>query len=435
MNYKAARKPSLARSFVAPLLLALIVLLTPSARAQNTKRYNLAAIHFNGLQRYSEQQGVAASGLHIRKQTTVADLEDSAERRSKSGAFDSVTFQYSSRGDELTAVFGVTETKDALPGIFDNFVRFSDADVDQVLRKHVTFYTGETPVRGYTVPQIQSTLTDSLVPSNIPGTVSVIPSAHSFVFDADGVSISVKSVSYPGRTQVPQSDLDRAPAQIIHQEYSRTLVADFANAGLGAVYGRYGYLRPKFGAPTVALVDPASKGAVAPVAVTIPITEGDLYRWSGVTWTGNQAISSDVLTKTLGMQPNEVVNLDKVESGLLAVSQTHKSKGYLATRIVPKRSLDERSKLVAYSVEIDESKQFHMGQVFFEGLPAETAAALAKLWRLKPGDLFDPAYASQLIETTAAQVLLPRGLKQVNTLVRQDPDLAAARVNLHIKFQ
>jgi outer membrane protein assembly factor BamA len=119
----------------------------------------------------------------------------------------------------------------------------------------------------------------------------------------------------------------------------------------------------------------------------------------------------------------------------LAVSQTHKSKGYLATRIVPKRSLDERSKLVAYSVEIDESKQFHMGQVFFEGLPAETAAALAKLWRLKPGDLFDPAYASQLIETTAAQVLLPRGLKQVNTLVRQDPDLAAARVNLHIKFQ
>jgi len=135
------------------------------------------------------------------------------------------------------------------------------------------------------------------------------------------------------------------------------------------------------------------------------------------------------------MQPNEVVNLDKVESGFLAVSQTYKSKGYLATRIVPKRSLDDSSKLVAYSVEIDESKQFHMGQVFFEGLPAETAAALAKVWTLKPGDLFDPAYASKFIQTTAAQVLLPGGIKQVSTLVRQDPDMAAAIVNLHIKFQ
>ena len=424
-----------ARAILAPLLLASIILVAPPVRAQNAKTYNLAAIQFKGLQRYSQQQGVAASGLHIGKQTTVADLQASAERMSKSGAFDSVSFQYASRGEDLTAVFGVTETKDVLPCIFDNFVWFSDADVEQVLRKRVTFYTGEAPIRGDTIQQIQSALTDYLAASNIPGTVSVIPSGRSFVFHADGVSIPVKTVSYPGRAEVPQSELDHAPAQIINQDYSRTLVAAFASAGLGAVYGRYGYLRAKFGAPAVALIDPASQGAVTPVAVTIPITEGDLYRWSGVTWTGNQAIPSDVLTKTLGMQPNEVVNLDKVESGFLAVSQTYKSKGYLATRIVPKRSLDDSSKLVAYSVEIDESKQFHMGQVFFEGLPAETAAALAKVWTLKPGDLFDPAYASKFIQTTAAQVLLPGGIKQVSTLVRQDPDMAAAIVNLHIKFQ
>ncbi len=432
-------KPSLARPLaqtcVAPLLLALIFLVAPSARAQNSKSYNLAAIQFKGLQRYSQQQGVAASGLHIGKQTTVGDLQDSAERMSKSGALDSVSFRYSSRGDDLTAVFGVTETKDVLACIFDNFVWFSDADLDQMLRKRVNLYTGDAPVRGDTVPQIQSALTEYLVANNIPATVSVIPSGRSFVFHADGVSIPIKTVSYPGRAQVAQADLDHAPAQLFDQEYSRTLVASFASGGLGAVYGRYGYLRPKFGAPVVTLIDPASKGAVTPVAVAIPIAEGDLYRWSGVTWTGNQAISSDVLTKTLGMEPNEVVNLDKIESGLLAVSQSYKSKGYLATRIVPKRSLDDSSKLVTYAVAIDESKQFHMGQVFFEGLPAETAAALAKVWALKPGDLFDPAYPSKFIQTAGAQVLLSKGIKQVNSLVRQEPDMAAAIVNLHIKFQ
>lgn len=428
-------KPAFSRAVVALLSLALTVSVAPISRSQNTKSYNLAAIHFNGLERYTQQQGIAASGLHIGKQTTVGDLQEPAERMSKSGTFDSVSFQYSNRGDDLTAVFGVTETKDVFSCVFDNFVWFSDADIDQLLRKRVTFYSGTAPERGDTVQQVQSALTDYLVANGIPATVSSIPAGHTFIFHADGVSIPVKTVSYPGRAQVPQSDLDHAPAQILNQEYARTLVNAFATAGLGAVYSRYGYLRTKFGEPAVTLINPASKGAVTPVAVTIPITEGDLYHWSGVTWTGNQAIASDALTATLGMQPNEVANLEKVETGFFAVSQAYKRKGYLAVHLDPQRSLDDTSKLVNYFVAIDESKQFHMGQVFFEGVSPEAAVALAKAWTLKPGVLFDVTYPDTFAKTTAAQILLPFGIKKGNPNFRADLDMAAAVANVHIKVQ
>src|ERR1700678_298497 len=133
-----------------------------STGVQPSTTYNLAAIHFTGLHRYTPEQGIAASGLHIGDSTTLGDLQAAAERLSKTGAFDSVSFQYSSRGNDLTAQFAVSETKDILPCIFDNFVWFTDAELDHALRQHVTFYSGESPVRGESVEQIRSALQDLL---------------------------------------------------------------------------------------------------------------------------------------------------------------------------------------------------------------------------------------------------------------------------------
>ncbi len=435
MCYDAAMKPALARAFGVVFLLVFGFLFAAPSFAQNTKSYNLAAIQFTGLQRYTQAQGVAASGLHIGKPTSVGDLQDAAERMSKAGAFDSVSFQYTSRGNDLTAVFGVTETKDVLPCIFDNFVWFSADDLDQLLRKHVNFYTGQSPIRGETQQQIQSTLTDYLVANKIPATVSVVPSSTSLLFHADGVSVPVKSISYPGRAQVPQSELDIAAAPLIDQEYSAASIAVFAGAGLGTVYGRHGYLRPKFGTASVALVDPASKGAVTPVAVTIPVTEGDVYHWGHAAWTGNQAIDSAALDKLLNMQPGEIVNIDKIESGLLAVSKAYKDKGYIAVQIHRSHTLDDSAKLATYAIRIDESNQYRMGQVFFEGVSPEIAAELAKVWTAKRGDIYDAAYASKFIQTSAAPVFIAHGIKEVHANLSPVPDPSMSLINVHIKFQ
>ncbi|MGA9888391.1 MAG: hypothetical protein WBQ31_12910, partial [Candidatus Acidiferrales bacterium] len=43
---------------------AFLLLSALSANAQSSATYNLAAIHFTGLQRYTAEQAIAASGLH-----------------------------------------------------------------------------------------------------------------------------------------------------------------------------------------------------------------------------------------------------------------------------------------------------------------------------------------------------------------------------------
>jgi outer membrane protein assembly factor BamA len=113
-------------SLVAPPLVVLgaLLLVTSSTGAQSASKYGLSAIHFSGLQRYTPEQSIAASGLHVGSSIELSDLQSAAERLSKTGSFDTVSFRYSTRGNELTAEFGVTETKDVLPCIFDNFVCF-----------------------------------------------------------------------------------------------------------------------------------------------------------------------------------------------------------------------------------------------------------------------------------------------------------------------
>lgn len=152
--------------------LAALLLWSSCAVAQSTERYNLSAIHFTGLHRYTPEQATAGSGLHVGSSVAAADLQSAAERLSKSGAFDSVSFQFSTRGNELTAQFGVTETKDILPCIFDNFPWFTDAELDRTLRQRVTFYTGESPLRGESAQEIRSALQDLLRTSGISGNVS-----------------------------------------------------------------------------------------------------------------------------------------------------------------------------------------------------------------------------------------------------------------------
>jgi outer membrane protein assembly factor BamA len=420
------------------MVLAAFVLFAASARP--SENYNLVAIHFTGLHRYSSEQGVAASGLRIGTPTSLNDLQAAADRLSKAGAFDSVSFRYSTKGNELTAEFGVTETKDALPCIFDNFVWFSDAELDRSLRQRVTFYTGDAPERGETVEQIRRTLQDLLRTQGIAGEVSEIGygslgNVSSLLFHVDGVSLPIKDITFSGEAAVTGKQLSEASTTLKNRDFSLTNVASYASAALLPLYYQRGYLRSKFGRPEVKLVDPTSKGPTSEVSVTLPVTEGSQFLWNGASWTGNQVLSTAELQKLLAMNPQEIANQEKIDAGFNSAQKAYTSRGYIDVRLLPTRDLDDSAKLASYTVQVTEGSQYHMGQVYFDGLPPRAAMALSKKWRLKPGDVYDASYLDDFLRNTAGKELAQAGIVGTHTSsVKQQSDAAALIVNLHIQF-
>ena len=420
-------------------LLALAALLFFATGVQPSTTYKLVAIHFTGLHRYTPEQGIAASGLHIGDPTTLGDLQTAAERLSKTGAFDSVSFQYSSRGNDLTAQFGVTETKDVLPCIFDNFVWFTDAELDRTLRQRVTFYTGEAPVRGDTVEQIRSALQDLLHTNGIAGEVSEIPygglgSVNALLFHVDGISQPIKSIAFSGELAVTDKQLSNASITLRSQDFSVTNVASYTSSALLPLYYQRGYLRSKFGRAEVKLVDPNSKGPTSEVSITLPVTEGNQYVWNGASWTGNQVLSTGELGKLLGMKPQEVANQEKIDAGFNSARKAYESRGYIDVRVSPTRDLDDTAKLASYSVQVAEGGQYHMGQVYFDGLPQGVAATLLKKWKLKPGDVFDASYLEDFLKNTAGQELAQAGSGSRRIGVKRETDATALIVNLHFQY-
>ncbi len=194
-------------------------------------------------------------------------------------------------------------------------------------------------------------------------------------------------------------------------------------------------MRSQFGRAKVSLLDANSKGPISEVSIVLPVVEGDQFFWNGASWSGNQALPTSDLAKALGMNQQEVANQQKIDAGFANARKIYLSQGYINVQITPERSLDDTAKLATYSIQIKEGSQFHMGQVYFDGLPDRAATALAKKWKLKPGDVYDATYPLDFLKNTAGRELAQVGSSYHTTTMKEAPDSSTLTVNLHIQFR
>jgi outer membrane protein assembly factor BamA len=428
---------------LALLLIALVALnfaATTNAQSANP-RLTLTAVNVTGLSQFSQEQVVRASGLQIGAPTTLADLQSAVDRLAKSGAFDSVNYRYETRATNLTADIVVVETKNVLPCLYDNFVWFTTAELDEAVKKRVPFYAaGKLPVTGESANQARAALQDLLHSKGLPGEVSYMPYApmggavSALLFRIDGAAIPIKSVAFSGEQKVTAQQLADAAKGLIGQNYSALDVESYARAGLLPLYHQRGYLRATFAPVKVALVDPSSRGPAFDVALTLSVTEGDQYSLSSINWSGNQAIATTELAKAFGMTAREVANTEKIDVGFRNAVRVYNSHGYINAQVLPNADLDDAQKLAAYSVTVKEGSQYHMGSITFEGVSERVANILAKDWKLKPGDIYDSEYTNEFLSKVLGPELARNGLKNVKIMSLPQADPTALRVDLRIKL-
>jgi outer membrane protein assembly factor BamA len=446
MNSNRIERGMPARTIVQVLALPLIALVALNfAAATNAQsaspRLTLTAVNVAGLSQFSQDQVVRASGLQIGAPTSLADLQSAVDRLAKSGAFESVNYRYETRGTNLTADISVVETKNVLPCLYDNFVWFTTAQLDEAVKERVPFYAaGKLPVTGESANQARAALQDLLHSKRLPGEVSYMPygpmggAASALLFRIDGAAIPIKSVAFSGEQKVTAQQLADAAKGLIGQNYSALDVESYSRAGLLPLYHQRGYLRATFAPVKVALVDPSSRGPAFDVALTLSVTEGDQYSLSSINWSGNQAIATTELAKAFGMSAHEVANTDKIDVGFHNAVRVYNSHGYIKAQVLPTADLDDAQKLAAYSVTVKEGSQYHMGSITFEGVSERVANILAKDWKLKPGDIYDSEYTNEFLSKVLGPELARNGFKNVKIMSLPQADPSALRVDLHIKL-
>ena len=275
--------------FASGLVILALSIGMASARSQSsppTSSFRLAGLEFTGLSRFTKAQASAASGLRVGDSITSSQLTVAADGLSRSGVFESVSYKFVTRGEELTATFAVVENKNLLPCSFDNFVWFSTEQIDKTLRLRVPLYAGFAPQTGDTQRLIKEALRNLLQSNGINANVDVIPfSARlsgpvaGIQFRVTGIAMPIRTANFPASSAVSEKELQTAAAQVIGRNFSTSEMTEFASVGLLPLYRQRGYLRAVFEAPQAAIIGSPPNGTAPDIALTIPVKEGVQYFW------------------------------------------------------------------------------------------------------------------------------------------------------------
>src|SRR6476646_4838671 len=190
------------------------------ALAGGADRFNLARILVTGSERYREDDLVRATGLTVNSQVTSDDLQNAANRLGNSGAFASVQFLFKpaigAKGVE--ADFQVADAEKFLPAVFENFVWFSESELQEAVHQAVPLYNGQLPTSGSMSDEVSAALAKFLASKDLPSDVSYMLSAEfgqlptAYKFKVADASLRVGDVALVGASHMLPEALAKAVA-------------------------------------------------------------------------------------------------------------------------------------------------------------------------------------------------------------------------------
>jgi outer membrane protein assembly factor BamA len=410
--------------------------------AASAKR--LSKIEFSGLERVSQPEAVAASGLQVGQPIDVDKADAAAQRLLDSGLFSRLGYEFTASGNNVVISFKVEEMKRGIPVVFDNFVWFSDEELAEAVRRKMPSYDGTAPESGGATDTITKALTDLLRERKIEGTVEYMPSVGvagknpEHVFTVKGANTRVCAVRYPGAAALKESVLVQNSSGILNNEYSRKFASGYAESSLLPLYHQRGHLRAAFLTPKVKLEKtPECEDGVT---VTVPVEEGAAYVWDKAEWSGASALSAQELDAALGMSRNDIADGLKIERGKEAARKAYARKGYLAPTLSAAPDFDDANRRVTFRFNVNEGPQYRMGALYIEGLSEKDANNMRVRWRLLSKEVYDAGYLDEYVKVSVPELVkemrmesrAPASMK-LESAVRPDHEKLIVDVTLTFK--
>jgi outer membrane protein insertion porin family len=384
----------------------------------------LAEIRVVGSHRFESSEVVAALGLTPGEQASEITLKQAADGLAASGMFSDVTYSYISGPQGTRVEYRVNDTEKLLQPSFDNFVWLPPPELLSELRKREPLFRGGVPNAGEMYERLAADIKLVLVDLHVAATVRVLPQVPQsggevigFTYTVEGVKLPIRRIEFPGASLEMNALLQKAAGKsLIDTDYSASKVRTIAALDLLPEYRMRGFLRAVVGDPLAELED----SATGTVALKLPINEGKQYQLASVRWSGVSAFSASDLSRFLKTQVDKPANALQFDEDLGAISKVYGTHGFLEARLKPTFSFDDIKQVVTVDIEVHEGDQFHVGAVQFEGLSENTIVSLQKLWKLRPGDVYDTSYPGLFITGAGTHFNLSAVRIQTNQQVHRE---------------
>jgi len=421
-------------------LIALALSFASNSRAQEqaaTGTSRLAAIHIAGSKRFTSDQIVAATGLHVGSPVGRDDLQRVADDLAKSGRFSSVQYRFATGDDGVTADYEVADAS-AIPVWFDNLPWFTDDELIAALKKSLPLFDGTAPEGGSLLDQIsdeiQGLLTARGVHGSVTRVVSTVPGSddHIQLFHTEDAALNVASVEFGDALAQNDRNVRLQLPDLVGQKYSRSAVVLFEIEQVRPAYVSHGFLSVRFGPSAARVVD---SGGSSRVAIVAPVDPGPAFAWHAPAWSGNKVLGMLELATLVPLHEGDVADGMKVEGGWEAIRNEYARRGYLDMNLAATPHFDNTAKTVTYAVAITEGPQFHMGKLILTGLSLEGEKRIRGAWKMPAGAVFDRSVYEDFATNGIREAFsgLPVHYEKIGRFLQENPN--DATVDVLLDFQ
>jgi outer membrane protein insertion porin family len=391
--------------FFASLLAAQTRKLTPKDLPPSA--FRLVSVKVTGTHRYTQSEILAASGLQIGDTAHEDDFQKAVRDLGDTGLFSDVSFsyQYSAEGTKLD--FQLSDNDKLLPVRFENFVWFTDQELNDQLRQRVPLFKGEVPVAGSFADTVSEALQEMLIEKKIPARADYLRATGpddtivAVDYSASGPLIQIRNVGFPGAGPQQLPALEAAARQIRGTEYLRSILAVQTDKNLLPALHSLGFLKASLGPPEPKVAEDTPQRTS--VDVNFPVTAGQQYKISDVRLSGNLAFPADKIAQSLTLKPGQVANAVQLDRDIESIQQLYGTRGYMTAHIVATPQFDDAQSTVAYTLAFHEGDVYKMGDLDIRGLDSYTTGRLADDWKIRGGDPFDSSYVTRFLKDTAPE--------------------------------
>jgi outer membrane protein insertion porin family len=370
----------------------LATLVSPLLHAQTA---TLREVRVEGAKHLTEAQIVSLTGLAPGSQVGRKELQDAADALVRTGLLAKVNFKFETHNDNLVVTFHIEENQ-RLAVSYDNFPWYSDSELDDAVRKELPFYDGHLPEAGQVVERAAGVLKafvsarDPHVQITHQVVLSPLSDGSEQQFTVEGPVPKIAKLEFSDPKLTKDLGVRAHIAEIVGHAYSRMTINVFLAEQIRPIYQQQGFLQAKIGPAEVRLSgDPNQQKLTEQIPVYVPCVPGTIYRWKGVEWKGNAAVSTITLTNTMGLKAGDVANGQTIEGGWERVREEYGQRGFLEAKVTPVAAYDDNAHTTAYEVSIVEGPVFHYGSMTISGMSLAGERMIQEAWSMKPGDLFD----------------------------------------------
>lgn len=206
------------------------------------------------------------------------------------------------------------------------------------------------------------------------------------VFDInEGEKIKIKHIDFLGNTAIEskklKSEMESKESRFLRGgEYKPKVLEEDLNK-IKKLYENLGYLDAN-----VSIYKVVEHDGSKYVDIYIKIDEGKQYVLNSMKWTGNKVIKDGEITRLIDISKGEPYSLEKVENLQVAINGLYWDKGYIWSRIIPKRHV--RKNRIDLTLQIVENNPASIHEIKISGNTKTFESVIRRELKVYPGDKF-----------------------------------------------